>query len=231
MFPIRDSIPSRHFPIMNWAIILLNAAIFIFQIRLPENQLVSFYYHFGLVPARYTQPGWASEAGLPTNNFLPFLTNIFLHGGWFHILSNMWVLFIFGDNVEGRMGPLRYLAFYLLCGLGASATHFFLFSHSQVPVMGASGAIAGVMAAYMFLFPFSRITFLFPLFFIPLFFTMHAFYFVAIWFLLQLASGMVDLARNGHSTGIAFWAHIGGFAAGTILFRFFLSRKRRRVTA
>jgi len=226
MFPIRDNIPHHRFPLMNWAIILLNTAVFVYQLTLNSQELQSFLYTFALVPCRQFHPAWANLFGLHLDDYYPFITNIFLHGGWMHFISNMWVLFIFGDNVEDRMGHFRYLAFYLIAGLAASLTHYFINLSSPVPVLGASGAIAGVMAAYMFLFPYSRILVLFPILFIPLFFEIHAFIFIALWFLLQLASGMTDIMFPLHTAGIAFWAHIGGFLTGLGMYRLFLQKQK-----
>jgi membrane associated rhomboid family serine protease len=140
----------------------------------------------------------------------------------------MWFLYIFGDNVEDRMGKVNYLLFYLLAGLLASITHFVLYIHSQVPAIGASGAISGVMAAYMFLFPRSKIITLIPIFFIlPLFVSIRAFIFIGIWFVIQLINGTGHLLFHGAATGIAFWAHIGGFVAGMLLFRLFIMKKQK----
>jgi membrane associated rhomboid family serine protease len=226
MFPIRDNIPHKRFPIMNWILILVNLGVFLFQLTLNEEQLQSFFYLFGLVPARFSHPEWASLMGIQTDNYFPFLTNIFLHGGWLHFLTNMWTLYIFGDNVEDRMGPFRYLGFYLLVGLAASLTHFFIFQGSTIPALGSSGAISGVMAAYMLLFPYSRILLLFPILFVPFFFEIRAFIYIALWFCLQLFNGMSVAMFKGNSSGIAFWAHIGGFVAGFATFALFLRKKR-----
>jgi len=137
----------------------------------------------------------------------------------------MWVLIIFGDNVENRMGSFKYLLFYIICGIVASVSHYILNITSPIPALGASGAIAGVMAAYMFLFPFARVVVLFPVLFIPLFFELPSFIFIGIWFILQLWSGALSIgARSG---GIAFWAHIGGFVSGIVLYKFFLTKKYR----
>jgi membrane associated rhomboid family serine protease len=226
MFPIRDNIPHKNFPVMNWVIILANTGVFLFQLTLNNEQLQSFFYLFGLVPARFSHPEWASMMGIQTDNYFPFLTNIFLHGGWLHFLTNMWTLYIFGDNIEDRMGPFRYLLFYLVTGVAASVTHFVIFSGSAVPALGASGAISGIMAAYIFLFPYSKILLLFPILFIPVFFELRAFFYIAFWFLLQLGNGLSDVLFSSGSSGIAFWAHIGGFFAGMSLFTFFLRKKR-----
>jgi membrane associated rhomboid family serine protease len=225
MFPIKDSIPANRFPIMNWLIILLNTAIFIYQLQLTDTQLGVFFMKFGLIPSHYN--AWHQNDFLSLRLFtvFPFITNIFLHGGWLHFIANMWTLVIFGDNVENRMGSFRYLAFYLLCGILASITHSFININSVVPAIGASGAIAGVMAAYMFLFPFAKVVLLLPVLFVPLFFNISAFIYIGIWFLIQLWNGGFLLKTATQSSGIAFWAHIGGFISGVLLFSLFLKKK------
>jgi hypothetical protein len=130
MIPIRDTIPRRNPPIATWLIILANSFVFLFELALPEHTLVQFFYRFGLVPARYTHPAWALWVGLPVDDCFSFLTNMFLHGGWMHIIGNMWTLWIFGDNVEDRMGPIRFLFFYLFCGLAGGLVHWFINPHS-----------------------------------------------------------------------------------------------------
>jgi membrane associated rhomboid family serine protease len=152
---------------------------------------------------------------------------MFLHGGWGHLIANMWILFIFGDNVEDRMGKVRYFLFYLLCGLIASLSHFVLYRNSVVPAIGASGAISGVMAAYMMMFPKSTIVSFIPIFIIPLFLPIPAIIYIGFWFLGQLLSGTTSLMLSNSATGIAFWAHIGGFVAGLWLYRYFDSPGRR----
>ena len=172
---------------------------------------------WALVPARYS--GHYGEPGL--FDYFPFFTNMFLHGSTAHLIGNMWTLYIFGDNVEDRMGKWRYLLFYILCGVAASYTHYLLNSGSQIPALGASGAISGVMGAYMLMFPQSRIIFLIPIFFLPYFFEMSAFIYLAFWFAAQLLSGTASLFANPNGPGIAFWAHVGGFAAGVLFFKLF----------
>ncbi len=159
--------------------------------------------------------------------FRPFFTNMFLHGGWGHLIANMWILFIFGDNVEDRMGKVRYFLFYILCGLIATFTHFILHRNSPIPAIGASGAISGIMAAYMVMFPKSTIISFIPIFIIPLFLPIPAVIFIGIWFLGQLLSGTTSLMLSDNATGIAFWAHIGGFLGGLWLYRYFDSPGRK----
>ena len=221
MIPIKDIIPRRQTPFITYFLIAVNVSIFFIEVSLPPDVLNSVFYIFGLVPARYTHPAWAYFIGLHIDNYWPFLTNIFLHGSWFHLISNMWALWIFGDNVEDRMGHIKYFIFYILCGIFASLTHFILNANSTLPAIGASGAISGVMGAYMIMFPTSRIITLIPLFFIPYFIEIPAIIYIGFWFLSQLISGTFSIFIDQNAGGIAWWAHIGGFIFGVITHRFF----------
>lgn len=227
MIPLHDTIPSRRVPVMNWVIIGLNTVVFLLELSLPERSLETVIHLFGIVPARFTDPQWAEWMGYP-HSYLPMLTNMFLHSGWGHFVGNMWTLYIFGDNVEDRMGPARYLLFYLITGIAASITHIALHPTSTVPAIGASGAISGVMAAYMFLFPGSRIVFLFPILFLPYFIELPALLYIGVWFIGQLISGVTVLSITDRAAGIAFWAHIGGFVAGAVLYRLFARQRYRQ---
>lgn len=224
MIPIKDTIPRRIFPIITFLLISVNSILFLLQLSLPSPVLEDIIYFFGLVPARYSHPAWAVALGLPLDNYWPFLTNMFLHGSWFHLIANMWSLYLFGDNVEDRLGHFRFLLFYLLGGVAANLVHFFVNHDSTVPVIGASGAIAGVMAAYLRLFPLARIITLFPVLFIPYFFEVPAFLFMGLWFLTQIFAGTAALF-GPESGGIAWWAHIGGFLVGFLLIRPFCGRR------
>lgn len=227
MFPISDTIPSSRVPIVNYLLILINVLFFLFQLMLPPDVLQVFFYHFGLVPARYSDEYFAYEYELDSNNYLPFFTNMFLHSGWGHIIGNMWTLYIFGDNVEDEMGHWRYLLFYLLCGISASITHYYINIHSTIPAVGASGAISGIMGAYVLLFPKSRIIFLVVLFFFIDFIQIPAFIYLLFWFFNQIISGTISLFVLPQNVGgIAFWAHIGGFVAGIIMYKMFIRHKK-----
>lgn len=209
-------------------LILTNLVIFVFEVfMLDSKQAELMIFEYGLVPdqVRLTDIGNLYE--LRTTVLRPFFTNMFLHGGWGHLISNMWILFIFGDNVEDRMGKVRYFLFYILCGLIASFTHFILHRNSLVPAIGASGAISGVMAAYMIMFPKSTIISFVPIFIIPLLLPIPAIIYIGIWFLGQLLSGTTSLMLSDNATGIAFWAHIGGFIGGMLIYSFFDSPQRR----
>jgi membrane associated rhomboid family serine protease len=222
MFPLKDTIQHIGFATATWALIALNGIIFIFEISIPEDLLQQLFFLFGLVPAKYSYPQWAYIHGLTFDHYLSFLTNIFLHGGLFHILGNMWFLYLFGSSVEDRMGHLRFLIFYLLSGVAANVIYFVFDIHSKVPEFGASGAIAGVMGAYLVMFPNARIITLFLILFFPVFIEISAFFYVGFWFLMQIFSGTLSLGSD-QAGGVAWWAHIGGFATGILLLPFFRS--------
>ncbi len=226
MIPLRDTIPSKTFPFVNWLIIISNLVVFVAEFRMSEPQLEAFLYQYGLVPSQIISAVFGDPSAIRLGILTTFISNIFIHGNLLHFIGNMWFLFIFGDNVEDRMGKVNYLLFYLLAGLIASMTHFILYAHSTIPAIEASGAISGVMAAYMFLFPRSKVITLIPVFYIlPLFIPVRASIFIGIWFLIQLINGANHLLFHGTASGIAFWAHIGGFVAGMLLFRLFVRRK------
>ena len=216
MIPIRDTIRSETYPIVNSVIIAVNVIVFFIELS-QQQRLNEFIYIYGLVPARYAVPQ-ISAYFTTGQQVVSFLTFMFLHGGFLHLLGNMWTLYIFGDNVEDRLGHLRYLMFYLLCGLASGASHLVINWHSKVPTIGASGAIAGVMGAYFLLYPRAKILTLVPIFFFFQFFELPAFFFLAIWFLFQFLSAAGASAQAG---GIAWWAHIGGFIFGIIFLKVF----------
>lgn len=226
MIPLRDTIPSRHPPIATWAIILLNTLVFMVQLSLPAEGVRQLFYLFGMVPARFTHPAWAQRVGIPVDTYWPFFTSMFLHGGLGHLVMNMWALWIFGDNVEDRMGPIRFTLFYILTGLAAGVVHCRLNPTSTLPTVGASGAIAGVMGAYLVMFPQSMVITVIPLFFWFGLYQIPAVVYLGIWFVLQLISGTASLAGSDAAGGVAWWAHLGGFTAGIVLHRLFLSKGR-----
>ena len=207
-------------------LIMLNGIVFIFELSLPENTLEHALYLFGLVPAKYSDPQWSLSHGLPFDYYLSFLTSMFLHGGWLHIIGNMWFLHLFGSRVEDQMGHTRFLVFYLLSGIAANVSNFFVNIHSTIPELGASGAISGVMGAYIVMFPRARILTLIPIFIYPFFIEISAFFYIGYWFILQLFSGTFSLAQHNAQGGVAYWAHIGGFIAGIVLLP--ILRKKER---
>ena len=206
----------------------MNCLIFFFETTLPGPTLEHFFYIFGLVPAKVTHPLWARTVGLDVLGFWPFLTCMFIHGGWVHILGNMWTLWIFGDNVEDVMGPWRFLFFYIVCGVSASLFHIALNPASTLPIIGASGAIAGVLGAYYTLFPRAKIIIFFPILFLPFFFEVPAIFFLAFWFLEQVFSGALSLASPFFSGNVAWWAHVGGFLFGMATNRAFIKGRSWR---
>jgi membrane associated rhomboid family serine protease len=230
VFPIRDTVSRTREPVVVWTIIALNVVAFVYQIGLtaPEQQV--FLYRHALVPLRYFNPSWARRVGLSPTDLTPFLTNTFLHGGWLHIISNLWTLYIFGPALEDRLGRLRFAALYGLAGIIASATHAFFNATSPMPVLGASGAIAGIIAAYAVRFPYAWVQVLVPILFIPLFFHIPAMVFAGIWFLTQVMQGTSELFTPLDGGGIAWWAHIGGFASGWLLLHW-LDGSSRRTTS
>jgi membrane associated rhomboid family serine protease len=225
MIPIADTVPRRNPPVAVYCLLLVNCVVFLFELMLPEEALEPLFYLFGMVPARYTHPDWAVAVGVPVDDYWPFLTSMFLHAGWLHIIGNMWTLWIFGDNVEDRMGPFRFVVFYLLCGVAAGLVHWFTNPFATVPAVGASGAVAGVMGAYYLLFPYARLIMLLPIFFVPFFFEVPAVLYLLFWALSQVFSGAVALAQPGAVGGVAWWAHVGGFVAGLVLVKVFVKRR------
>ena len=214
MIPIRDTNASKSYPVVNTAIIGINVLVYLFQLS-QGPEINRFVYIYGLVPARYSIPHVASYFTFFQQAFA-LLSFMFLHGGFFHLLGNMWSLYIFGDNVEDRLGSLRYLLFYLLCGLASGLSHLFLNPSSNIPTIGASGAISGVMGAYLILYPTSKILTLIPIIIIPWFVEIPAFFFIGFWFVLQLINAA---GSQGGAGGIAWWAHIGGFIFGILFLK------------
>lgn len=226
MIPLQDLNPRKNPPIVTWALIISNVVIFLYLVKLPKEYLEIFYKTWGFIPALFFDPYLRVLTEHPV--YIPYLTlitHLFLHGGWLHLIGNMWVLWIFGDNVEDRLGPIPFIFFYLTCGILASLIHAFFFSHSVTPLVGASGAISGIMGAYFRLFPFARILVLIPLLFIPIFIEVPAFLFLGLWFLLQFYSGLFSLALPGSIGGVAWFAHLGGFLAGFLMIKIFCRRK------
>jgi len=220
MIPFKDNIPSRTFPIVTVLLILANVLAFFYELSLGRY-LEPFLMQYGVFPA--------AVFGSHQLVVLPFFTSMFLHGGWLHLIGNMWYLWIFGDNIEDRLGHFTYLVFYLLCGLGAGITHTFLNSQVAVPSIGASGAIAGVLGAYLVSYPGARVLTLLPIFVFWQIIEIPAIIVLGLWFLLQFAYGAASLAAATASAGgVAWWAHVGGFVIGMILVNFFPRKDRPR---
>jgi membrane associated rhomboid family serine protease len=234
MIPLRDNIPSRTVPVMNYLMIAACAVVFFLQLGDEQDGRADLVEGFGMVPKRISSPGEPVIIQEPKlarvrdqvgyviverdlgpaaiSPWLTMLTCIFLHGGWMHFLGNMWFLYIFGDNVEDRFGHLGYAIFYLASGVAASVAHFATDPGSSVPTIGASGAIAGVMGAYLLLYPRATVLSLVPILYVLRIIVLPAPIFLGIWFVMQLLQGM-----SPGATGVAWWAHIGGFVVGAIV--------------
>ena len=212
MLPLTDHLPSRRPPVINYLIIAANVVMFLWELSLGPN-VQRALYEVAFVPQRFWVPGYL----LP--NIITIFVSMFLHGGFLHIGSNMLYLWIFGDNIEDRLGHGRYLLFYLVCGFGATLTHAFFNPASNVPAIGASGAIAGVLGAYLVLYPKQRVTTLIPIFVFIMIREIPAIFLLGFWFVLQLFAGVgsLGLAEAQMSGGVAYFAHIGGFVLGMIL--------------
>ena len=220
MLPIRDTIRSRSFPLVNWLIIILNGLIFYHQSTLSQAQLESFVQAWALVPAKINLADPLT--------WYPFLTHMWLHGSLLHLISNMWILVIFGDNVEDRLGSIRYLIFYLLGGIGAGLLQYFFTTSPNVPALGASGAIAAVMGAYFLFFPRAKVLSFVPIFLFAWFVEIPAVIYLGIWFLMQVYSGVASLSLPGAESGVAWWAHVGGFLFGLVAGELFTVGRKRR---
>jgi len=207
--------PSRSFPIANLTIILVCSVVWLYEVNLGEYEFNDFIYNFGLVPAEvFSKP-------------YQLFTHMFLHGSWLHIIGNMWFLWVFGDNVEDRLGKFKYLLFYVLCGLGAAVIQSlvsFLMGAAHVPMVGASGAISGVLGAYLYLFPHARILALVPISFFLNFTELPVVFFIGMWVFIQIINGLITLPFASMG-GVAWFTHIGGFFVGYKFVRVFYRRR------
>lgn len=215
MFPIHSDVPTQRLPFATCGLIAVNVAIFLWTLSLGPHQLEWVFHNLAFTPGRFFEHISDGDGGAST--YLPLLTNTFLHGGWLHLIFNMWTLWLFGPAVEDRFGHSRFVAFYLVCGIIASATHALFGPGSLLPVLGASGAIAAVLGAYTVMFPFSRIIVLIPIIIIPLFIPVPAMLFTGFWFTTQLFSATFAWLIPDGAGGIAWWAHVGGFLAGIVM--------------
>jgi len=215
IFPVGDDqVKGGYFPLFSYGFILINIAIFLFQLSLNGDQLTSFVDYFGNIPIKT----------LESEDLFTLLTSLFLHGGWMHLVGNMLFLWVFADNIEATIGNLPFLLFYILGGLAAHAAHIYFNQYSDIPTIGASGAISAVMGAYLIMFPLSRIrvwVLIFPL-------RVSAFIFLGLWIAQQWISGTAALEVGGQGSGVAWWAHIGGFAFGIIAGIFFRLRYKKK---
>ncbi len=224
MIPLHDNIPSRHYPLVTRLLVVANVLVFLYENTLTRAELMALVSRCGMVPARYFPLEQALAHGWVL--LIPAVASTFLHGGWFHVLSNMLYLWIFGDNVEDRMGRTRFLFFYLLAGLLGNFSYALADPSSPVPAIGASGAVAGVLGAYLVTFPWARIATLVPIGIFLTVINVPAVLFLFGWFLLQLANGFAALGVTT-AQQVAWWAHIGGFLAGLVLSRVFIPVRAR----
>lgn len=210
MFPISDTAPTKGFPIINIALIAITIYVFYLQLTRPD----AFTLTYALVPSRINFSDFST--------LYPFFTSIFLHGGFLHIISNLWFLWIFGDNVESEIGHIRYLFLYFISGLLGAFAQYILAPHSSIPMLGASGAIAGVLGAYFLLFPNNKVKTFIPVFGFFTIANVSAYIMLGYWFVLQIFSGAMSLpGANTDQGGVAFWAHIAGFVSGLLMGRLF----------
>jgi membrane associated rhomboid family serine protease len=221
MIPIRDANPSRMAPAVNYLIIAACVVVFIYELALGRHALRGLILQYGIVPVHYSRLEILANLG-GRESVVPFFTSMFLHGGWLHLIGNMWVLYIFGDNIESALGHARYLVFYVLSGLVAGAVQVLTNLESLLPTIGASGAIAGVMGAYFILYPRAKVLTFVPILFFFYLFEIPAYVFLGFWFVLQFFNGAFSVLGSAeHFTGVAWWAHVGGFVGGVILLHLF----------
>ncbi|MCZ6776301.1 MAG: rhomboid family intramembrane serine protease [Ignavibacteria bacterium] len=224
MIPLRDTIKSRTVPYVNYLLIGVSVLVFFLELSLGPR-INAFVNTYGVIPARVGAAVFEGHVSLGA--LLPLFTSIFLHGGWMHLIGNMLYLYIFGDNVEDRLGHGAYLLFYLLAGIGAAIVEVYFQQNSVVPLVGASGAIAGVLGAYFILYPRARVLTLVPLLFLFPVVEVSAFFFLGFWFVMQFFQGTMSYGSDAASGGVAWWAHTGGFVAGAVMLPIFLIIKRR----
>jgi membrane associated rhomboid family serine protease len=248
VIPLRDDTPRFTTPYVTWGLIGVNVLAFLFQVAVGPHGMRALVYYYGVVPMRAFHPDvylqamfqfqqYGGPSGIPLPPaFLPFLTSMFLHGGWLHVGGNMLYLWIFGDNVEDVLGHVRFLLFYLVCGVGSALAQCWVTLafgrpvEALIPVVGASGAVAGVLGAYIYLFPRSRVLTLVPIFVFIQFMELPAQFVLGLWFLMQFFNGFLALgASRAPGGGVAFWAHVGGFALGLALARVLPKRPRPRM--
>lgn len=225
MIPYKDLAPSHRFPWMTVFLMAINIAVFAYQLFLPEISSIKFVYRYATIPLEFKLGrNIQASPGLPP--ILSLFTSMFLHGGWFHIVGNMLYLWIFGDNVEDRMGAIRFLVFYVMCGVVASLAQIYANFGSEIPALGASGAIAGVLAAYVRLYPRAKVAVLIPVFYFFRAVLLPAWIVLGFWFLAQILEAQMNPAKD--MGGVAYFAHIGGFVAGLLFLPLFVRRKKRR---
>ncbi|MCX7780003.1 MAG: rhomboid family intramembrane serine protease [Negativicutes bacterium] len=223
MIPIRDNIRSGNFPLLAVALIIANFYVFYQELQLSSRGLNAFILTYGLIPSEFLSA--ISRDPLSPASYFPLLSNLFLHGGWMHIIGNMWYIWIFGDNIEDRLGHIRFLGFYIACGVIANLAHVAFDPASAIPTIGASGAVSGILGAYLVTFPWAKVLTVVPILFFIQIIEIPAIIFLGLWFFIQLQYGTMSLMMAG--ANIAWWAHIGGFLAGMALVKFFAPARVR----
>ncbi|MBL7662196.1 rhomboid family intramembrane serine protease [bacterium] len=221
MFPLRDNKRPSNFPAATWTLIIINILVFFWETTLDKRSIEDAIKLYALVPRELL----TAEAISWQSRFLPLLTSLFLHGSLLHLALNLWTLHLFGDNVEDRMGVGRFIFFYILCGLGSGIVHAVVFKNSSMPVIGASGAVSGVIAAYAFMYPGAKIITVIPIIIIPYFIQIRAFFYIAVWFIAQILAGS-QLGAAAGQENVAWWGHIGGFLTGFFIFWIFIHPER-----
>ena len=227
MFPLKDNIPAKNFPYVNIGLIVINVIFFVYEMSYG-HKIDQIIHTWGFIPARFLAQhaeNWLSPAG-----FLPVFSSMFLHANLIHLISNMWMLWIFGDNVEDCMGHGRYLMFFLLCGMASVGAQAISDPYSTIPMVGASGAISGVLGAYFLSYPHARILTLVPIVILFYLIELPAYFFLGLWFVIQFIQGSLYSLNSGQIVGggIAFWAHVGGFAAGVLFLHVFRCKDWQR---
>jgi membrane associated rhomboid family serine protease len=215
MIPLRDKNPTHRVPFVNITIIVVNVVAFLYELSLGA-QLEMFFFQFGIVPQRFVSG--LNSIEVVSDSLIPLFSSMFLHGGWLHLGGNMLYLWVFGDNVEDKLGHGRFILFYLLCGIAASVVHVMIEPTSAIPTVGASGAISGVLAAYLLMFPKARVVTVIPIFIFLQIAELPALIVLGFWFVIQFFNGLLSLGyQTAGMGGVAWWAHIGGFVAGAVL--------------
>jgi len=223
MIPIRDNILCNNKPYVSWGLILFCTVVFCLMKLMPPEAQRQFTYLYGMVPIRYSNPSWSAAFGLNFDGYFSFLSSLFLHGGWGHLILNMWFMWIFAKSIENVMGHWHFLFFYLFCGLFATFVQWYFEPDLTVPVVGASGAIAGVLGAYFRIYPFAKVVIWFPFLLLPIFFELPAIAFLGFWVIIQLQNATASLVFDELALNVAWWAHLGGFVAGMLIYPLFIN--------
>jgi len=225
MIPIRDTAPCYSKPLVTWGIMTVCIIIFLAMQLMSDQLSYRLINLYGMVPIRYSNPEWSENYGLPFDGYFSFVSNLFLHSGWLHLIVNMWFLWIFSPSIEDRMGRLPFFIFYLTCGLLATILQWYFDPYLAIPVVGASGAIAGILGAYFFIYPMERVV----VFFFPVLFHIPAIAFLGLWVIFQLQDATTSIVVPGTTVDVAWWAHLGGFIAGCVLHRFFIRKDKPEI--